>query len=216
MWPCGTRGQDVVALCATRPQRQTAKHQAGISTLRSPRRDSPGRLGHQPRGRPRADDGPIQGAASSSPAAQRPHGTGGNTGGNPRAHPNPGFPEDFPRPLPDPSPSASRSRGSGQRHDQDQDRTRHVNGTLPGTAISRIPLRRSMLSDVLQGNAFPRKAFLLTFVEARRVNPSAAIAPAGDGCRLPDVHYSGHARRAVGVKGKQHVISGEQDALIAG
>lgn len=177
MWPCGTRGQDVVALCATRPQRQTAKRQAakrqaGISTLRSPRRDSPGRLGHQPRGRPRADDGPIQGAASSSPAAQRPHGTGGNTGGNPRAHPNPGFPEDFPRPLPDPSPSASRSRGSGQRHDQDQDRTRHVNGTFPGTAISRIPLRRSTL--VTYCKEMPSRAKLFCRLSSKRVESTRA------------------------------------------
>ena len=51
-----------------------------------------------------------------------------------------------------------------------EDGTRHANGTLPGTSISRIPLRRSTLSDVLQGNAFPRKAFLLTFVEACGVN----------------------------------------------
>ena len=36
------------------------------------------------------------------------------------------------------------------------------------------------------------------------------------GCRLLDVHYRGHARRAVGVKGEQHVVAGEQDALIAG
>jgi hypothetical protein len=51
-----------------------------------------------------------------------------------------------------------------------EERTKHANGTLPGTTISRIPLRRSTLSDVLQGNAFPRKAFLLTFVEACGVN----------------------------------------------
>lgn len=51
-----------------------------------------------------------------------------------------------------------------------EDRTRHANGALPGTTVSRIPLRRSTLSDVLQGNAFPRKAFLLTLVEACGVN----------------------------------------------
>jgi len=66
--------KNFVALCATRPQRQTGisptgrhqtwisatgKRQAGISALRSPRRDSPGRFGHQPRVRPRADDVPY-------------------------------------------------------------------------------------------------------------------------------------------------------------
>ena len=45
-------------------------------------------------------------------------------------------------------------------------RTRHANGLLPGTRIERVPLRRSTLSDVLQGQTFPRKSFLLTFVEA--------------------------------------------------
>ena len=45
-------------------------------------------------------------------------------------------------------------------------RTKHAKGMLPGTKIERVPLRRSTLSEVLNGQAFPRKAFLLTFVEA--------------------------------------------------
>lgn len=47
-----------------------------------------------------------------------------------------------------------------------EERTKHANGFLPGTKIERVPLRRSTLSEVLQGQAFPRKGFLLTFVEA--------------------------------------------------
>jgi hypothetical protein len=47
-----------------------------------------------------------------------------------------------------------------------EDGTRHANGLLPGTRIKRVPLRRSTLSEVLQGQLFPRKAILLTFVEA--------------------------------------------------
>lgn len=47
-----------------------------------------------------------------------------------------------------------------------EDRTKHANGFLPGTKIQRVPLRRSTLSAVLHGQAFPRKGFLLTFVEA--------------------------------------------------
>jgi hypothetical protein len=47
-----------------------------------------------------------------------------------------------------------------------EDRTKHANGLLPGTKIRRVPLRRSTLSEVLHGQALPRKAFLLTFVEA--------------------------------------------------
>ncbi len=47
-----------------------------------------------------------------------------------------------------------------------EDRTKHANGVLPGTRIQRVPLRRSTLGSVLHGQLFPRKAFLLTFVEA--------------------------------------------------
>lgn len=45
-------------------------------------------------------------------------------------------------------------------------RTEHKSGLLPGTKIERVPLRRTTLSEVLQGQTFPRKGFLLTFVEA--------------------------------------------------
>lgn len=47
-----------------------------------------------------------------------------------------------------------------------EDRTKHQNGFLPGTKIERVPLRRTKLGEVLQGKLFPRKAFLLTLVEA--------------------------------------------------
>jgi hypothetical protein len=45
-------------------------------------------------------------------------------------------------------------------------RTARAAGILPGTRLKRVPLRRSTLSDVLNGRKFPRKAFLLTFVDA--------------------------------------------------
>ena len=54
-----------------------------------------------------------------------------------------------------------------------EDRTKHAKGLLPGTRIERVPLRRSTLSDVLQGQTFPRKGFLLTLVEACGVDLAA-------------------------------------------
>ena len=51
-----------------------------------------------------------------------------------------------------------------------QDRTKHANGLLPGTSIERIPLRRTTLSEMLRGEVFPRKAVLLTLVEACGIN----------------------------------------------
>ncbi len=44
--------------------------------------------------------------------------------------------------------------------------TIHASGVLPGTQLKRVRLTRSVLSDVLLGRKFPRKAFLLTFVDA--------------------------------------------------
>jgi hypothetical protein len=38
-------------------------------------------------------------------------------------------------------------------------------GQLPGTHLSRVPLGRNAISEMLRGQRFPRKAFLLTFVE---------------------------------------------------
>jgi len=52
-------------------------------------------------------------------------------------------------------------------------RTIHKKGPLSSTNLERVPLRRSTLSDVLQGRTFPRKAFLLTFVEACGVDLDA-------------------------------------------
>jgi hypothetical protein len=54
-----------------------------------------------------------------------------------------------------------------------EDRTKHATGLLPGTTISRIPLRRSTISEVLTAKTFPRKSFLLTFVEACGVDLEA-------------------------------------------
>jgi biotin carboxyl carrier protein len=45
-------------------------------------------------------------------------------------------------------------------------RTEHAGGLLPGTNLPRVPLRRATITDVLAGTKFPRKAFLLSFVEA--------------------------------------------------
>jgi 3-deoxy-7-phosphoheptulonate synthase len=44
--------------------------------------------------------------------------------------------------------------------------TIHVSGFLPGTKLERARLTRSVLGDMLCGRKLPRKAFLLTFVEA--------------------------------------------------
>jgi hypothetical protein len=54
-----------------------------------------------------------------------------------------------------------------------EERTKHANEFLPGTRIERVALRRSTLSEVLQGQTFPKKAFLLTFVEACGVDLKA-------------------------------------------
>ena len=47
-----------------------------------------------------------------------------------------------------------------------EERTKNVSGFLPGYELARIPLKRATITDVLTGRKFPRKAFLLTFVEA--------------------------------------------------
>jgi len=47
-----------------------------------------------------------------------------------------------------------------------EQRTLHASGKLPGTGLTRVPLRRSTLSEALQGRMLPGKAFFLTFVEA--------------------------------------------------
>jgi hypothetical protein len=52
-------------------------------------------------------------------------------------------------------------------------RTIHAEGMLPGTDLRRIPLKRATIADVLAGQAFPRKAFLLTFAEACGVDLQA-------------------------------------------
>jgi hypothetical protein len=52
-----------------------------------------------------------------------------------------------------------------------EQRTVHASGLLPGISVERVPLRRSTLGDVLAGRTFPRKAFLLTFLEAIGIPP---------------------------------------------
>jgi hypothetical protein len=54
-----------------------------------------------------------------------------------------------------------------------QDRTKHVNGLLPGTPLKRVMLGRTTSNDVLRGVKFPKKAFLLTMVEALNINLEA-------------------------------------------
>lgn len=79
--------------------------------------------------------------------------------------------------LPDPSQAASlddlawclrhlRTLADTPTYRELERRTIHAEGTLPGTDLRRIPLKRATIADVLGGQAFPRKAFLLTFVEA--------------------------------------------------
>ncbi len=52
-------------------------------------------------------------------------------------------------------------------------RTVHAEGILPGTNLRRVPLKRATIADVLAGQAFPRKAVLLTFAEACGVDLQA-------------------------------------------
>jgi hypothetical protein len=52
-------------------------------------------------------------------------------------------------------------------------RTIHAEGLLPGMDLRRIPLKRATIADVLAGQTFPRKAFLLTFAEACGVDLQA-------------------------------------------
>lgn len=51
-----------------------------------------------------------------------------------------------------------------------EEQTLQASGNLPGTKLRRVPLRRSPLSTMLAGQTFPRKSFLLSFVEACGVN----------------------------------------------
>lgn len=79
--------------------------------------------------------------------------------------------------LPDPSQAASlddlawclrhlRMLADTPTYRELERRTVHAEGTLPGTDLRRIPLKRATIAEVLAGQAFPRKAFLLTFAEA--------------------------------------------------
>jgi biotin carboxyl carrier protein len=55
-----------------------------------------------------------------------------------------------------------------------ENRTKLANGLLPGTnGLKRARLGRTTLNDVLHGNKFPKKAFLLTLVEALHVDLKA-------------------------------------------
>ena len=65
-----------------------------------------------------------------------------------------------------------------------EQQTARAGGFLPGTRLKRVRLTRSNLSDVLLGRKFPRKAFLLTFVDAcgidleNRPRVGAGLGPA--------------------------------------
>jgi hypothetical protein len=56
-----------------------------------------------------------------------------------------------------------------------EQQTIHVSGILPGTRLKRVRLGRTTVNEVLRGLKlkFPRKAFLLTFVEALNVDLEA-------------------------------------------
>ena len=59
-----------------------------------------------------------------------------------------------------------RSRAGMPPYRRFEEQTLHASGKLPGTELERVPIRRSTLTDLLAGRRFPRKAFLLSFVEA--------------------------------------------------
>jgi hypothetical protein len=50
-----------------------------------------------------------------------------------------------------------------------EERAKHANGLLPGTKIERVRCGAAHL-EVLHGQTFPAKGFLLTFVEACEVD----------------------------------------------
>jgi hypothetical protein len=52
-------------------------------------------------------------------------------------------------------------------------RTKHKGGPLAGTNLEQVPLRRNKISQMLRGDIFPGKAFMLTFVEQCGVDLSA-------------------------------------------
>ena len=52
-------------------------------------------------------------------------------------------------------------------------RTKLATGNLPGTKYQRVPLGRNAISEMLRGQKFPKKAFLLTFLEACGVDLAA-------------------------------------------
>jgi single stranded DNA-binding protein len=87
--------------------------------------------------------------------------------------------DDFgPAPAGRPDELAARLRQLHVRADRPplrelEDRTKHANGLLPGTKLKRVRLGRSTVSDVLAGRKFPKKAFLLTLVEALGVDLEA-------------------------------------------
>lgn len=54
-----------------------------------------------------------------------------------------------------------------------EQRSARLGGELPGTKLERVRLGRSAIGEMLSGSAFPKKAFLLTFVEACGVDVAA-------------------------------------------
>ena len=54
-----------------------------------------------------------------------------------------------------------------------EQRTARLSGELPGTGLKRVRLGRSAIGELLRGSTFPKKAFLLTFVEACGVDVAA-------------------------------------------
>ena len=115
-----------------------------------------------------------------------------------------------------------------------EDRTKHANGLLPGTRIERVPLRRTTLSEVLQGRLFPRKAILLTFVEACGVDletdrrweqawdrlaedlVSSASAPAAGALRMDPIRVLIADGYALFRRGLEMVLETEDDIDLVG
>lgn len=54
-----------------------------------------------------------------------------------------------------------------------EQRSARLGGELPGTKLERVRLGRSAIGELLSGSTFPKKAFLLTFVEACGVDVTA-------------------------------------------
>ena len=90
-------------------------------------------------------------------------------------------------------------------------RTVRRDGILPGTDLKRVPLKRDALTQVLAGAKFPRKAFLLTFVEALGVDLRAEHRWEQAWNRLA-VQYQEQADAAAAEQFRRQLAAAEQRA----